>query len=59
MKRQMFKMIPILAISVSIGAYAADEQQDQPRFTSPTEAGEHLFQAVQQNDEQAIAKILG
>jgi hypothetical protein len=57
MKRQMLKMIPILAMWVSIGAYAATD--DQPRYASPAEAGEHLFQAVQSNDEQAIAKILG
>jgi len=35
------------------------QQSAQPTFPSPPEAGQALFQAVQGNDEQAIANILG
>src|SRR5437879_1353235 len=35
------------------------QQSPQPTFSSAVEASQHLFQAVQSNNEQAIAKILG
>jgi hypothetical protein len=55
-------MVPfaILAIWVTNGAYPSLAQQSaQPTFQSTAEASQALFQAVQSNNEEAIAKILG
>ena len=48
------------AISITCGACLALAQQAaQPTFPSAAVASQSLFQAVQANDEQAIANILG
>ena len=55
-------MVPfaILAMSTTNGAYPGLAQQSaQPTFQSTAEASQTLFQAVQSNNEEAIAKILG
>src|ERR1700694_1626807 len=55
-------MVPfaILALSTTNGAYPGLAQQSaQPTFQSAAEASQTLFQAVQSNNEAAIAKILG
>jgi hypothetical protein len=55
-------MVPfaILAMSTTYGAYLGLAQQSaQPTFQSTAEASQALFQAVQSNNEEAIAKILG
>jgi hypothetical protein len=54
------KAIPfaILAISIVTGAGMA-QQSSQPVFPSAAEAGQSLFQAVQNNNEAAISQILG
>src|ERR1043166_3150493 len=60
--RVRFAMVPLamLAVWVTSGAYPSLAQQAaEPTFPSATEASQSLFQAVQNNDEQAIAKILG
>lgn len=60
--RARFAMVPLamLAIWATNGAYPSLAQQAaQPTFPSATEASQSLFHAVQRNDEQAIAKILG
>ena len=50
----------MLAMWATNGAYPGLAQQSaQPTFPSATEASQALFQAVQGNDEQAIANILG
>jgi hypothetical protein len=67
MKREMINMIKQASLSFSIlamwatyGAYPAMAQQSaQPAFQSTAEAGQALFQAVQGNNEDAIASILG
>ena len=62
MKHQMIKSIPLalLAMLANIGASkAVAQQQVQPTFPSAAEASQSLFQAVQSNNEQAIANILG
>jgi hypothetical protein len=49
-----------LGIASGVGACLALAQQSvQPAFPSATEASQSLFQAVQSNNEQAIANILG
>jgi hypothetical protein len=56
-------MVPfaILAMWATNGAYPslAQESSSQPTFPSAAEASQSLFQAVQHNNEQAIANILG
>lgn len=55
-------MVPfaILAMSTTNGAYPGLAQQStQPTFQSTAEASQTLFQAVQSNNEESIAKILG
>jgi Protein of unknown function (DUF2950) len=55
-------MIPfaILAMWATTGAYPGLAQQSaQPTFPSPAEATQSLFQAVQHNNVQVIANILG
>src|ERR1700730_5954166 len=55
-------MVPfaILAMWATHGAYPGLAQQStQPTFQSTAEASQSLFQAVQSNNEEAIAKILG
>jgi hypothetical protein len=55
-------MVPfaILATWATSGAYPGLAQQSpQPTFQSTAEASQTLFQAVQSNNEAAIAKILG
>jgi hypothetical protein len=50
----------LLAIWTTSGAYPGLAQQSsQPTFSSAAEATQNLFQAVQSNNEQAIANILG
>jgi hypothetical protein len=50
----------VLAMLTTSGAYPGLAQQpQQPTFPSAAEATQSLFQAVQSNNEQAIAKILG
>ena len=50
----------MLAMWATNGAYPGLAQQSaQPTFPSAPEASQTLFQAVQGNDEQAIANILG
>src|ERR1700687_5733025 len=50
----------LLAIWTISGAYPGLAQQSpQPAFSSVVEATQSLFQAVQANNEQAIANILG
>jgi len=57
MKRTMTIPFAILAISMGTGPGLA--QPAQPAFPSAAEAGQSLFQAVQDNNEAAINKILG
>ena len=75
MKREMINMInqhfsgrvrsaivplAILAMWAANGGYPVLAQtSDQPTFRSTAEASQTLFQAVQSNNEEAIAKILG
>jgi Protein of unknown function (DUF2950) len=50
----------MLVVWATTGAYPGLAQQSaQPTFPSAREASQTLFQAVQGNDEQAIANILG
>src|SRR5712664_3036117 len=50
----------ILAMWTTSGAYPGLAQQSgQPTFPSAAEASQTLFQAVQSNNEEAIAQILG
>jgi DUF2950 family protein len=50
----------ILAVWATNGAYPGLAQPSaQPTFQSTAEASQTLFQAVQSNNEEAIAKILG
>ena len=62
--RQKMKTVPFSFAILSIwGASVAHpglaQQAAQPTFPSAAEATQSLFQAVQHNDEQAIANILG
>ena len=58
MKQTM--MIPVAILAISIGTGAAMAQPSaQLAFPSAAEAGQSLFQAVQDNNEAAINKILG
>jgi Protein of unknown function (DUF2950) len=62
MKQETIKVIPfaLIAMWTTSGAYQAVAQQPaQPTFPSAAEATLSLFQAVQSNNEQAIANILG
>jgi hypothetical protein len=62
MRQKVIHLIPfaLLAIWTTSGAYQAVAQQAaQPTFHSAAEASQRLFQAVQSNNEQAIATILG
>jgi hypothetical protein len=62
MKREMTNLIPfaLIAMWTTSGACQAVAQQPaQPTFPSAAEASQSLFQAVQSNNEQAIANILG
>jgi hypothetical protein len=57
-----FRMVAfaIIALWITSGASLALAQQSvRPTFPSATEATQSLFQAVQSNNEQAIANILG
>src|SRR6202521_1270574 len=61
-KRPRSAMVPfaILATWATNGAYPGLAQQSsQPTFQSTAEASQTLFQAVQSNNEESIAKILG
>jgi Protein of unknown function (DUF2950) len=50
----------MLAMWATNGAYSGLAQPSaQPAFQSTAEASQSLFQAVQRNDEETIAKILG
>ena len=52
--------LAILTMWATNGAYPGLAQQSaQPTFQSTAEASEALFQAVQSNNEEAIARILG
>jgi hypothetical protein len=60
--RARFAMAPfaILAMWATNGAYPGLAQPSaQPTFQSTAEARQALFQAVESNNEEAIAKILG
>jgi DUF2950 family protein len=58
--RSAVVLIAILAMWATYGAYPSMAQQSaQPTFQSTAEASQTLFQAVQSNNEEAIAKILG
>jgi hypothetical protein len=67
MKRKIMKRTEIwlaLAIWAAIGIHAGSAQQsaiqsNQPSFPSAAEAGKSLFQAVESNNKEAIARILG
>src|SRR2546426_2369168 len=64
MKREIINTIhvsfAILMIWATNGPYPVlAEKPAQPAFPSAAEASQTLFQAVQRNDEQAIANILG
>ena len=62
MKQQLLNVIPFALTAMWIigGACQAVAQQPaQPAFLSAAEASESLFQAVQSNNEQVIANILG
>src|ERR1039457_6915875 len=58
MNRQMMHKLAIVAISIGTGAGLA-QPSAQPAFPSAADAGQSLFQAVQDNNEAAIHKILG
>jgi hypothetical protein len=66
MKQEMINMInrwsrvpfAIVTMWATIGV-GLGQQPAQPTFQSTTEATQALFQAVQSNNEEAIAKILG
>jgi hypothetical protein len=61
-RRAQSAMVPfaILAMRAINGAYPGLAQQSaQPTFQSTAEASQTLFQAVQSNNEEAIAKVLG
>lgn len=59
--RTPFAMMPaaMLAVWVVGGAYPALCQVTQQTFSSPSDATQTLFQAVQKNNEKAIDHILG
>jgi Protein of unknown function (DUF2950) len=63
MTREMMKMtmvpLAMLAIAATAGSYPALGQQSQPTYPSAALAGQALYQAVQHDDTQAIANILG
>jgi len=56
MKREM--MIPFAILAISIGTGVA-QPSAQSAFPSAADAGQSLFQAVQDNNEAAMNKILG
>jgi len=58
MKREMMIPFAILAISIGTGAGMA-QPSAQPAFPSAADAGQSLFQAVQDNNEAAIDNLLG
>jgi hypothetical protein len=59
-QQPIFMKLAILTIWATGGAYMALAQQSgQPTFPSTAEASKSLFQAVQSNDEKAIANIMG
>jgi hypothetical protein len=58
--RSTMSSLAIVAIWAMIGAYPGLAQQSaQQTFSSATDASQSLFQAVQHNNVQTIAKILG
>ena len=60
--RARYAIVPLamLAMWATNGAYPGLAQQSaQPTFQSTAQASQALFQAVQSNNEEAIAKILG
>ena len=60
---KMKKLKPVqgtmIVLCISAGASLAPAQSVEPTYPSPAEATKSLVQAVQSNDEQAIANILG
>ena len=58
MKREMILPFATLAISIGTGAGLA-QPSAQPVFPSAADAGQSLFQAVQDNNEAAVKQILG
>jgi hypothetical protein len=52
-------MIPVAILAISIGTGAMAQPSAQPAFPAAADAGQSLFQAVQDNNEAAINKILG
>jgi hypothetical protein len=63
MKRElmnMFAAVPFAIVTMcSLNGVGFAQQSAQPTFPSPAEAGQRLFQAVQNNQEREITKILG
>jgi hypothetical protein len=62
MKTMKRTIAPLGMISLCIAASVFPtfaQQSTEPAFPTPNQASESLFQAVQENDEQAIASILG
>jgi hypothetical protein len=65
MKREMMSMIkqvPLAVLtmwSISVACPGFAQQSDSPSFSSPAEAAQTLLAAVQRNDAEAIAKMLG
>jgi hypothetical protein len=58
--RSVMISLAILAMLATTGAHPGLAQQSaQQTFPSAVEASQSLFQAVQHNNVQAIAKILG
>ena len=60
MTQKMKTVVAMLSIWAITAAYPALAQQStQPAFSSAAEATQALFDAVKDNNEPAIAKILG
>src|SRR6516165_5694988 len=62
MKTMKRTIAPLGMISLCIAASVFPtfaQQSTEPAFPTPNQASERLFQAVQENDEQAIASLLG
>ena len=59
MKREMINTIKVSFAILAMWGPVLAQQSAQPTFQSAESATQTLFQAVQRNDEQDIAKILG
>ena len=64
-RRQIFSrqiltlLVMLLVLSITGPAFAAQSGTSQKSFASPAEAVKSLFEAVQNNDDKALATILG